>query len=215
RKRRFAEAEIFGLYDDPENVSVDEAAAVYRMYRTRFAEIDDVERRFGVTVEDVASQPNRIAHANRDYPAIVAAYGEVQTIADSPGPARTVLVEHLRVGYPHHASELTEARFNAALIELDRFPLGLSALDAVAALPAGQRVLAHELAGNEMPGATNAPFQNPALNAAVAALGAVNAEAADRILRNFADSPRGQAFVHGGAQELLAREQDAREVPAR
>lgn len=63
RKRRFAESEIFGLYHDRANVSVEEAANVYTMYRTQRGGIDRVERRFGVSIEGNEARPNRIAQA--------------------------------------------------------------------------------------------------------------------------------------------------------
>src|SRR5690606_6995355 len=79
-------------------------------------------RRFSLTVDGVEARPHRIAHANRDYPDIVAIYGEVQTIADSLEPARSCLLAHLRERYPALAGELTEERFNAGLIDPGRFP---------------------------------------------------------------------------------------------
>lgn len=75
RKRRFAESEVLGLYDDPANVSVKEAAGVYAMYRTHRLEIDRVERAFGEAIDGTRARPDRIAQANRDYPDIVAEYG--------------------------------------------------------------------------------------------------------------------------------------------
>ena len=117
RKRRFAEAQIFGLYDDPARVSADEARHVYDTYQKHRPEIDRVERAFGVTVDGVESRRNWIAQANLDYPAIVAQYGEVQTISASLLPARTVLLDHLRKAHPQHAADITEQAFNEGRIE--------------------------------------------------------------------------------------------------
>jgi len=122
RKRRFAESEIFGLFDDPTKVSVEEASRVYATFRTHRAEIERVERSFGVTVEGIEARPNRIAQANRDYPDIIAEYGAVRTISESLAPARQVLLDHLRARYPQHLPEFSEDRFNAGDIDLDRFP---------------------------------------------------------------------------------------------
>lgn len=119
RKRRFAEAQVFGLYDDPNNVTPDEARNVYRMYQLHRDEIDRVERGFGVTVEGEVAQRNRIAQANRDYPALVHEYGNVPNIADALGPARTVLLRELRHEHPDLADRLTDASFNAGHICLD------------------------------------------------------------------------------------------------
>lgn len=119
RKRRYAEAQAFGLYDDPNNVTVDEARGVYRMFGLHRDEIDRVERNFGVTVEGERAATNRIAQANRDYPDMVAQYGQVQTIADALGPARTVLLRQLREEHPDLSDRLTDANFNAGRIHLD------------------------------------------------------------------------------------------------
>lgn len=119
RKRRFAEAQVFGLYDDPGNVTSGEARNVYRMYQLHRDEIDRVERGFGVTVDGEAARRNRIAQANRDYPALVDEYGSVPNIADALGPARTALLRELRQEYPDLADRLTDASFNAGRIYLD------------------------------------------------------------------------------------------------
>ncbi|MCH6485038.1 hemolysin [Pseudoxanthomonas sp. LH2527] len=119
RKRRFAEAQVFGLYDDPNNVTPDEARNVYRMYQLHRDEIARVERGFGVTVEGEAAPRNRIAQANRDYPGLVDQYGNVPNIADALGPARTVLLRELRQEHPDLADRLTDADFNAGQLYLD------------------------------------------------------------------------------------------------
>ncbi len=119
RKRRFAESQVFGLYDDPSNVGADEARSVYRMFQLHRTEIDRVERGFGVTVDGVQANPNRIAQANRDYPALTNEYGAVPNIADALAPARTALLGHLRTEHPDLADRLTDQNFNAGQIYLD------------------------------------------------------------------------------------------------
>ena len=119
RKRRFAEAQVFGLYEDPSNVTPDEARNVYRMYQLHRDEIARVERGFGVTVEGQVAQRNRIAQANRDYPGLVDQYGNVPNIADALEPARTLLLRELRQEHPDLADRLTDANFNGGRIYLD------------------------------------------------------------------------------------------------
>ena len=119
RKRRFAEAQVFGLYDDPNNVTSEEARNIYRMYQLHRDEIDRVERNFGVTIDGEVAQRNRIAQANRDYPALVNEYGSVPNVADALAPARTVILRELRQEYPDLADRLTDANFNAGRIYLD------------------------------------------------------------------------------------------------
>lgn len=119
RKRRFAEAEVFGLYDDPDNVTPQQARDVYRAFQLHRDEVDRVEREFGVTVEGEAARRNRVAQANRDYPELVNEYGRVSTIADALAPARTALLQDLRRQYPELSDRLTDANFNAGRIHLD------------------------------------------------------------------------------------------------
>lgn len=182
RKRRFAESDVFGLYDDRDRVGVEEAADVYRMYQANRGEITRVEQAFGVPLDGDEAVPNRIAHANRDYPAIVAAYGPVRTLEASLEPARTVLLEHLRERYPADAAQFTDARFNAGDIDLTRHPV-----------QAGPETAAIEAAG-------------PAT--VLAALESGDVDLLDRLSDVFARSPEGRALGHGG-DHLFAQRQAA------
>lgn len=119
RKRRFAEAEVFGLYDDLDNVTPQQARDVYQAFQLHRDEVDRVEREFGITVEGEPARRNRVAQANRDYPALVNEYGRVSTIADALAPARTALLQDLRRQYPELSDRLTDANFNAGRIHLD------------------------------------------------------------------------------------------------
>lgn len=119
RKRRFGEAQVLGLYDDPYNVTADEARSVYRMFQLHRDEIERVERSFGTTVEGQVATRNRIAEANRDYPGLIEQYGRVPTIADALAPARARLLHDLREAHPDLAAQLTADNFNAGRIHLD------------------------------------------------------------------------------------------------
>lgn len=215
RKRRFAESEILGLYDDRANVGVQEAADVYTMYRTNRLEIDRVERGFGVAIDGTEARPNRIAQANRDYPDIIAEYGNVRTLSDSLQPARTVLLEHLRERYPAQADTFTEARFNAGEIDLERFPVQLEGRGQHGEpLPhpvdrGGER----DERGERHGGATHdvGPFADPDLNRLASAVSAGDAASANRMLMELLRSPRGVAFLDSGQQRLAAQESLERE----
>src|SRR3546814_14223880 len=65
-----SDLEVFDPYDDRNNVTVDEARSVYETYQSHHDEIGRVERDFGVTIDGVEANPNRIAQANRDFPDI-------------------------------------------------------------------------------------------------------------------------------------------------
>jgi GH24 family phage-related lysozyme (muramidase) len=91
RKRRLMEATVFGLYDDPANVSVDEARRVLDMVERHRHVINQVEQRFGQTLAGIEAQRNLVAQANRDYPGIVSTWGEVPTIREALAPAYQAL----------------------------------------------------------------------------------------------------------------------------
>lgn len=119
RKRRFAEAQVFGLYDDPSNVSSEEAIGVAQMHALHRDEIDRVERAFGVSIDGDQARRNRIAEANRDYPALVQKYGSIQNITESLDPARLTLLRQMREENPALANRLTPENFTADRIHLD------------------------------------------------------------------------------------------------
>ena len=219
RKRRFAEAEVFSLYDDAGNVSPGEAADVYEMYRSHRAEIDRVEQAFGVSLEGVEARPNRVAQANRDYMNIVAEYGAVGTIAESLEPARAVLLEHLRTEYPAHAREFSEASFNAGAIDLVRYPVRQQEVSEQVHprdLPAQDPAhVEHRAAGGDerelMPHV--APSNDMALDRYLAAVMAGDSAAADRAATEFARSAEGSHMAEQGDQ-WLAQHQAAEHAQA-
>lgn len=119
RKRRYAEAQVFGLYDDPENVTPEQARAALQTLQLHRGEIDRVERQFGISIDGDQASRNRVAQANRDYPELTAEYGNVPSVADAIAPARDALLEDLRARHPNVADRLRDADFNAASIFLD------------------------------------------------------------------------------------------------
>lgn len=118
RKRRFAEATVFGLYDDPSNVSLDEAESVLRMHGLHRTEIDRVEGAFGTPLIGDGPGRNRIEEANRDYPGLTRQYGDVPTIAQALMPAHGTLISHLR-----------EQHQDLGDVGLDALPVGSVFLD--------------------------------------------------------------------------------------
>lgn len=210
RKRRFAESEVFGPYDDRGNVPVEEAASVYLMYQSNRAEIDRVERGFGVTIDGVEARPNRIAHANRDYPAIVDEYGPVRTISESMEPARTALLEHLQTQYPEHAHEFTEERFNTGRIDLNRYPVHTNLEQELDQQQRPQRpapALEMNAPVGGHPGMRQqGAFDDPTLDRYLATVVSGNSDLADRIAIEFAHSSEGRQLTQLG-DELLAQQQ--------
>ena len=122
RKRRLAEAQIFGLYDDPANVGADEAREVLRMATRHRDGIDAVERRYGQTLDGQAGARNLVAQANTDYASVTAAFGPVPTVRESLEPARLALLAELRALHPEHAEALADTRVDVADIHVDPGP---------------------------------------------------------------------------------------------
>ena len=121
RARRNMEAQIFGLYNDPQNVTSDEARSVYRMFQLHGDNIQQSERDWGVDFDGVRSPAdhNAVAQANRNWPDLVNEYGQVPTIAAALEPARQKLLADLRQEHPDLADRLHDQDFATTAIHLD------------------------------------------------------------------------------------------------
>ncbi|MEA0736885.1 hemolysin [Xanthomonas campestris pv. campestris] len=119
RKRRVLESELFGLYNDPNAVTSEEALSTYQMYQQHRERINRDEARWGVDVDGNSGQRNLIAEANRDYAMLLDGRGEVQTLASSLEPARLKLLADLREQHPEIADRLSNQAFNAGSIYVD------------------------------------------------------------------------------------------------
>ncbi|GAA6141651.1 hypothetical protein [Hydrogenophaga sp. 5NK40-0174] len=119
RKRRLVEAEVFGLYDDEQNVTPEEAKSVMQMLTLHRDHIQDVEGRWGETLTGQAGARDLLALANRDYPGVTGTFGEAPTIRDALEPARLAWMAHLRETYPEVADALGDDRFDVAGIYVD------------------------------------------------------------------------------------------------
>ena len=119
RKRRLVEAEVFGLYDDPANVTPEEAREAFQMATLHRDHIQSVERRFGETLSGQAGTRDLLFEANRDYAGVTAEFGQVESIRDSLAPARAALLAQLRQDHPEIAHALTEDRFGVESIYVD------------------------------------------------------------------------------------------------
>ncbi|NOT88876.1 MAG: hemolysin [Lysobacter sp.] len=121
RSRRGMEAQAFGLYDDPQNVTSDEARGVYRMLQLHRDDIARNEREWG-TGFDGTAQPlahNAVATSNRNNPDLVQLFGEVPTINAALEPARNRLLTDLRTDHPDIADRLANNAFAADAIFMD------------------------------------------------------------------------------------------------
>ena len=70
-KRRFMESQVFGLYDNPQEVSAAEAKNIFRMLQNHRQKIMEYETEFGHAPDTDAPGNDRIAAANHDYTTII------------------------------------------------------------------------------------------------------------------------------------------------
>ncbi|WP_123652492.1 hypothetical protein [Kluyvera ascorbata] len=70
-KRRFMESQVFGLYDNPQEVSAAEAKNIFRMLQNHRQKIMEYETAFGHAPDTDDPGNDRIAAANHDYTTII------------------------------------------------------------------------------------------------------------------------------------------------
>lgn len=121
RARRNMEAQAFGLYNDPQNVTSEEARSVLQMFQLHRGNIEENERGWGVDFDgnQVTRNRNAIAQANANWPGLVQEYGQVPTINEAMEPARLRLLADLRTEHPDLANRLRDQDFATAAIYLD------------------------------------------------------------------------------------------------
>ena len=121
RGRRNMEAHAFGLYDDPQNVTSEEARSVYRMLQLHRDDIRQNERDWGVDFDGTRAgrDHNAVALANRNWPDLSREYGQVPTISEALEPARNRLLTDLRTDHPDIADRLANDAFAADAIFMD------------------------------------------------------------------------------------------------
>ena len=100
-KRAYFQSQIFGLYDNPDNVSPDEAKQVYRMFQTDRWLAYQRENKYGVQFDGMDGKRNMVAEGNRDYKDILKSFFPNETdpidgIIKSLEPAKIVLLDYLR-----------------------------------------------------------------------------------------------------------------------
>ncbi|MBJ3591097.1 hypothetical protein JGC56_08045 [Salmonella enterica subsp. enterica serovar Saintpaul] len=109
-KRRFMESQVFGLYDDPQNVSAQEAKNIFCMLQSHREKIIDYERTYGqapdvtLTAGQLADiskfQRDKIINANHDYADVLdlvqnVSGQEVSDLTEILIPARDALLAFL------------------------------------------------------------------------------------------------------------------------
>src|SRR6266571_2192044 len=123
-KRRFAESQIFGLYNDPSNVQLDEAKQAYRMLQFHRSSIQAYEDKYG----------GQVGNANVDY-GLAGTSNEVLSLVNSLLPAEAALFADLRNTYSS-LSTLDPNDYTSTNIYLDP---GRDSTDPVGTLRADHR----------------------------------------------------------------------------
>src|SRR6266568_4151406 len=123
-KRRFAESQIFGLYNDPSNVQLDEAKQAYRMLQFHRSSIQAYEDKYG----------GQVGNANVDY-GLAGTSNEVLSLVNSLLPAEAALFAELRNTYSS-LSTLDPNDYTSTNIYLDP---GRDSTDPVGTLRADHR----------------------------------------------------------------------------
>jgi len=127
-KRRFFEAELFGLYDSPANVQADEAKSVYRMLELNRAKILLEESLWGLTPDGVRGSNTDILGrtgleaAQQDYANLLQFLpdGRVDSLTANLQPARDAIITWVNAQLPAGATPITAAMIsNAASIYLE------------------------------------------------------------------------------------------------
>jgi len=101
-RRRYAEAQMFGLYDNPNSVTQDEAKQVYRMYQAHRTQMQEYEHLFGTLPNYSAPiRGDRIAAANSDFGSFFGSsgLGSVPVLEVALNLAKTALFGDLLTRY--------------------------------------------------------------------------------------------------------------------
>lgn len=107
-KRRFAESELFGLYDNPSNVTAAEAREVLQTIQEHRAQIIAYEKAYGLSPDgSTATRGNQVALAASHYSMLVG----TKTLTESLNPAKTVFLNDLRASNPELADKLQDVQW--------------------------------------------------------------------------------------------------------
>ena len=118
-KRRYAEAAVFGLYDDPANMRLDEAQGTFRMLQLHRDIIEQREGLYGVRFNDAVGTNNMIPRGNTDYGVVFTALNtSILAINQALDPAKNVLLAQLKQDNPG-LSDLDISAYRATSIYLD------------------------------------------------------------------------------------------------
>jgi len=118
-KRHYMESSVFGLYDDPGAVRLDEAQNAFRTLQLHRGRMEEREYNYSAGFDGTASAPDMIEQGNSTYASALTAAGvSIPYINDALNPAKYVLLAQLRQDNPSLA-DLDIAAYLATNIYLD------------------------------------------------------------------------------------------------
>lgn len=97
-KRRYVESQLFGLYDNPSSVSIDEAKKTFAMLLKHRSEILSYEGQYGIPPDGANATRDTISLANNDPD--ISAVVRVQSLFDVLIPARNAFVSWVNTQLP-------------------------------------------------------------------------------------------------------------------
>ena len=118
--RRFQEAQLFGLYDDPTSLS--EAKGVYEMLTNHRDDILAYEALYGEPPDGSSAHRDMIEVANGHYQ--FSGANHVQSLSDALTAARDRLISWLNMELPQGAAQLVPSEWNPAAIYYSPTPGG-------------------------------------------------------------------------------------------
>ena len=116
-KRRFAESQLFGLYDDASNVQLPEAKQVFQMLERHRSDIVNYEKTYGVTPDGSApTRGNQVAAAASDsnYIKMVAVKGLIESL----NVGKATILADLRTANPNLTDKLQDGQWLSTNIYL-------------------------------------------------------------------------------------------------
>jgi Ca2+-binding RTX toxin-like protein/GH24 family phage-related lysozyme (muramidase) len=114
-KRRYLESQVFGLYDNPDDVGMLDAFSVFKMLQRHRTEIVAHEAQFGVTFDETPGTRNMISEGNRDFTQVLSYFGltRIDDIHQALDHGKDALFEGLQIEYSDQPSLLAKLQPSA------------------------------------------------------------------------------------------------------
>ena len=125
-KRHFLESQVFGLYDNAANATLEEAQKIYTMLNQKRTIILKRESSYGIPPDGTTSANNMIQVASREFSTIAT----VQSLQESLNPAFNILIAKINSLLPAGEEKIKSINWNSAGVYYDDTPIAVQCLDA-------------------------------------------------------------------------------------